>query len=95
MGLFTKSPPTSDLIARLETLERKQKALELDWEEMFERFRRLLARLSKRASDDERRASEAISESVRVPAGKSVQRDGIVNPLARRLLHGPHDGGSE
>lgn len=101
MSLFTKPPPIPDLAPRLEKLERAMKALELDWEEYFERFRRLLARLSKRAADDERRANDAISGHVRAPGVPQDPRstttlgDRITNPLARRLLQSsvPNDNG--
>lgn len=98
MSLFTKTPPPVDLAPRLEKLERAMKALELDWEEYFERFRRLLARLSKRAADEEKRAAGAISGDVRAPGVAQDARsvtDRITNPLARRLLQSSNNGGTE
>lgn len=98
MKLFTRSKPEPDLLARIETLERAQKALAVDWDEYYERFRRLLAKLAKRAADEERRASEGdagVSSAPRLPQDRRTGGHPITNPLARRLLSGPFNGEEE
>jgi hypothetical protein len=48
------SGPSVDLAPRVEALERRLKAVELEWDEMYDQFRRLYAKLSKRISDAQR-----------------------------------------
>jgi hypothetical protein len=51
---------------RLEKLERQQRNLEADWDEWFDKFRRLYARLSKRVERDQQQEAEAASEVLEV-----------------------------
>lgn len=54
MGLFSTTPEKRDgellreLQDRIMLLERQLKQLTLEWDEMYDKFRRLLARISKR-----------------------------------------------
>jgi succinate dehydrogenase/fumarate reductase-like Fe-S protein len=48
MWPFRKTLPESDLVIRLEKLERSHRDLILDWEETYEKFRLLYMRLNKR-----------------------------------------------
>lgn len=82
MGLFGKSGPDPNQEARLLEVERKIKALDLEWTEMFEKFSRLYARLAKRAKAEEERAESP--PEARSPDGRTR----ITNPLAAALLRG-------
>lgn len=70
-----------DLVERVEVLERRLKVVEADWDEWYDKFRHLYARLAKRMSRQE--AEEA-------PNGPAPTR--TTNPLAARLLRGPSYG---
>jgi hypothetical protein len=98
MSWFTRAQPKPDLTPRVEALERALKGLTLDWDETFERFQRLSARLAKRAADAERRDGDPGSGDLRAPGLPQDRRSGterITNPLARRLLSGPFTGNEE
>ncbi len=88
---WTKPAPAPDLTPRVEALERGLKALQIDWEVTYEKFRVLLARWNKRARDEEARAQrEGTGVSTAAAAIAAPRADGhVLNPLARRLLAGP------
>ena len=68
----------------MEALERRQKAIEVEWDEMFDRFRRLLMKLSKRSQrETEDFPKEPASEVApgRTNGGGSIPTAG----LARRF----------
>lgn len=73
------------ILERLEALERKFKVVELEWEDMFDRFRRLHAKLARRQAREE--APESPPEP-RSPNGRALPS--TQNPLAARLLSGLH-----
>lgn len=77
MPFWTRRRPDPDVLTRLETVERKLKALDVEWSEMFEKFSRLHMRLSKRDA----RASGSPQDE------RSGNGQGVVNPLAARLLN--------
>lgn len=86
MGIFGRSRRELELTARVETLERGFKALEAEWNEWFDKYRRLYMRLSKRIADEEK--PPTLTQDERSPA-KPYQ---ITNPLARAILGGSSDG---
>jgi len=49
--LWSRSRVDEGWILRLESLERQVKALVIEWDEWFDKYRRLYARLAKRVSD--------------------------------------------
>lgn len=71
----------STLESRCRALEASVKALDAEWTEMFDKFRRLHMRLAKR----DQRAEDA----PRQPNGEPPRVEGgAINPLAQRLLGG-------
>lgn len=70
----------AELRARVESMERKYEKLDLDWTEMYDKFRRLYARIAKRAIDDAAEAPEGRQGS------PGVQGPPTINPAALRLL---------
>lgn len=88
MGLLSKSKPPPDygpklaeLERRLTYLEDKYKAVDVEWSEWFEKYRRLYARLAKRESDAKKRDGEPLPES-------DTPGYPPVSPLAARLMQG-------
>ena len=91
MGLFGKTivektqlvhdPELADRVAEL---ERKTRAIDVEWTEMFEKFNRLHARLAKR----EQREKEASEAPEGPPNGSQPLIEGIRNPLAAAILQG-------
>jgi hypothetical protein len=49
---FHRPKQSFDVEARVEALERKVKAMEVEWDEWYDKYRRLYARLSKRVERD-------------------------------------------
>lgn len=84
MWIFRRRGMSADEAARLEALERRLKVIEADWDEWYDKFRRLYARLSKRVERGE--------EPTQEPAGAPTPRPGhhTTNPLALALLRGNH-----
>lgn len=80
MAFWTRTRQATDLEVRVERLERGYKALELEWNEMFEKMRRLHMRLAKR----DKRAEESAEGS---PGERSDNGQGVGNPLAFRILN--------
>jgi hypothetical protein len=76
---------SSDERERLESLERRLKVIEADWDEWYDKFRRLYARLSKRVERGEGNEPESPAEPrTNGPAPHTA------NPLALALLRGNH-----
>ena len=87
MSWFKRAPkPPNDWELRVETLERRFKGLEADWDEWYDKYRRLYARLSKRIQDSKKADEDA-------PEDTNGQPVGYRNPLAERLLRGGRSGG--
>lgn len=87
MSWFRRKPRLDeDAIARLHDLERKLKVIEADWDEWYDKFRRLYARLSKRVERDEKASTLPQDER------SEPERHRTTNPLALALLTGRHDG---
>jgi hypothetical protein len=92
---WTRPEPTNtQLIERLEAVERKLKALQTDWDETYEKFQRLNARMAQRwrrlaAAED---ASGSPGEEMGADGHAHAQPaadghvQGISNPLALELL---------
>lgn len=53
-ALWANKRLLADLGDRLETLERDQKALELEWIDMYDKLRHMMSRVAKRADRAER-----------------------------------------
>jgi hypothetical protein len=53
LPFVSRPTPNADVAARLDKIEREMKAIGLEWEEYFDKFRRLYGRLSKRISDSQ------------------------------------------
>jgi len=73
-GQRQDTDPIVALTQRVETLERRFKEVDAEWSMWYDKFRRLLATISKRAQ----RAEDA--------AEPTNEPEPEVNPLARRLL---------
>lgn len=85
MRWFRSEPkPPTDWELRVETLERRFRALEADWDEWYDKYRRLYARLSKRVSDA-RKADEDVPGETNGPEPTHT-----ISPFAARLLRGQH-----
>lgn len=84
MGLLRRSEPGCNCAGRLDEIERKVKGLEIEWNEWFDKYRRLYARLAKRVKDDEERSTLPADERT---DGKRYR---TTNPLARAILGGSH-----
>lgn len=81
MKLFRRAPtPDPAWLARLEVVEKRLKALDVEWDEWYDKYRRLYARLAKRVAHDEKAAEDAPGST----NGKAPFPP--LNPLAARLL---------
>jgi hypothetical protein len=94
---WTRPEPTNThVIERLEAVERKLKALQTDWDETYEKFQRLNARLAQRwkrlvAAEDDGGGVRETPPGGSGPgaAGNDAAPElGITNPLALELLRG-------
>ncbi|MCI0372641.1 MAG: hypothetical protein L0214_15015 [candidate division NC10 bacterium] len=72
------------VLERLDSLERRFKAVDLEWSATYDNFRRLMAKLAKRARALENPPEETAEDA---PGPTNGRRVGI-NPLAARLLRG-------
>ncbi len=83
---WTNRRQDSDLVKRVEVLERTIKGLELEWNNVFEKMAKLHARLSKR----ERRAFEDTENPPTLPPDRRTNGapHSITNPLALAMLRG-------
>lgn len=87
----TRSEPNGDLVERMEALERAIRNLKTDWDETYEKFSRLNARLAKRIKRGEELEGNPGEEDDRPSAGNLDGRARSIhtnNPLARQLLGG-------
>lgn len=75
-------------MARLADVERKLKVIEADWDEWYDKFRRLYARLSKRVERDRETPEDAPGRSNGEPPAPHHHQ--TTNPLALALLRGNH-----
>ena len=81
------APPTdAGLTARLEKLERQVEALDLEWSEWFDKYRRLYARIAKRVERDSDSGQESSKDARH--ATNSVQGNTGVPPRPLRNLRG-------
>jgi len=79
---------SSDELLRIEALERRLKVIEADWDEWYDKFRRLYARLSKRVERGEAPVGEAPTSPADARSGPNGHH--TTNPLALALLRGSH-----
>jgi hypothetical protein len=75
------------LYERLDDLEKRVNAIDVEWSEWYDKYRRLYARLAKRVHDDEQQQGKAPADS----HDHSEVR--TTNPLAAALLRGPRANG--
>lgn len=76
-----------DWTGRLEALEKQVKVIVVEWDEWYDKYRRLYARLAKRASD----AEKAAEDDPRPANGRPPAR--TLSLLAEALLRGPNNPG--
>lgn len=83
-GRAPEPPEEPGLRERVESLEKRVDAIDLEWSEWFDKYRRLYARLAKRVHDEEKKpdAPEGVDGVART-----------INPLAAALLRGPRPPG--
>lgn len=78
------------MLERVAALEARLKVVEVEWEMWYDKFRRLLASMAKRAQREE---ASAEPKHTNAPGSPNGHRGGegvaINNPLARRLMSGP------
>ncbi|MHC4067048.1 MAG: hypothetical protein ACYSUI_21435 [Planctomycetota bacterium] len=85
MWPFSRKPrPREDWEPRVEKLERGLRDLKTDWDEVYEKFARLNARLAKRIKDEEKKAQVAAGET---NGDHPDTTNPPKNPLAARLLN--------
>lgn len=65
-----------DLTPRVEVLERRIKALEIEWDEWYDKYRRLYARLAKRVERAQNDEPEAPKGGIAPPPLRRAQRGG-------------------
>lgn len=89
MWPFTKPKPDETLLnrvqaleSRLDAMDRERKSLKLEWDDIFEKFSRLYARLVKR--------SKAELEDAEMPSDRKTRtgEGDDINPAAMALLNG-------
>lgn len=89
MGFFSdlKTRRTlADLSERLETTERQVKALKLEWEDTYDRLRRLMGRVAKRALRDEARVEEDDPPpAAAAPTSNIGPVHGLLSPRQREI----------
>lgn len=90
MWPFTKPKPDETLLnrvqaleSRLDAMERERKSLRLEWDDIFEKFSRLYARLAKRAKSE-------LEEPPQMPQDRKTQagEGQDINPVALALMNG-------
>ncbi len=83
---FSRRPrPDDDVRERVEVLERRLKSIEADWDEWYDKFRRLYMRLSKRVEREEKEPDSASTSPAEARSGLGNRP---LRPLAARLLAG-------
>lgn len=85
-AIFRRSGLRTDERLRLEALERRLKVIEADWDEWYDKFRRLYARLSKRVEREEKTAEDAPGPT------NGKEEAPHINPLAEAILRGSRGG---
>ena len=78
--MFSKkkaTKPDENWKPRVEELERRLKSIEIEWDEWYDKYRRLYARIAKRVKAQEAAESPENDEQARAK----------VNPLALRILN--------
>ena len=94
MGVFARKKATAELAFRLgelsvEVLElkAKHKHLELEWEELYDKVRHQMARMSRRAKAD---AVEPLNDAdAEIPPGDET----TIDPISARILRRRNAGG--
>jgi phage shock protein A len=76
----TKLP--QDIKERMETLERAMRALQLDWDDAYDKMRTLTARFTKRAQQIEKHEEQVLPENGS-PTGSTTA---TLDPISRRIL---------
>lgn len=71
---------TSDVLERLERVERRLKDIELEWENFFDKARRMLQRISKRAERVEEFERREETPPTQTPEPK------VLDPISARIL---------
>lgn len=83
MSIFSAFRSNTDLLERLEAVERKLRSSELDWDELYDKCKRLLGRVAKERANMERTA-----EAEETPASTETQPsqgNGRLNPRQREI----------
>ncbi len=87
MGLFAKKPATEslsfrlgELAAEVQALKSAHKHIELEWEELYDKVRHQMARMSRRAKAD----AKLNGDEELVPT--DVEPDDGVDPISRSIL---------
>ncbi len=79
-----QSKPDRDIVERLETLERAMRALQLDWDDAYDKMRTLTARFTKRAQQIEKHGTATQPENGS-PTGSTTDTS-VLDPVSRRIL---------
>jgi len=79
---FTQSKQLLELRQELDTLKREVSGLDLEWSDMHDRLRRMLAKLAKR---DERAAQAPEREDTQPAEGEEAARFSSLPPRARLI----------
>jgi phage shock protein A len=74
----------ADIVERLETVERAMRALQLDWDDAYDKMRTLTARFTKRAQQIEKSAQQEEPESG-TPGGSETGFSRL-DPVSQRIL---------
>jgi phage shock protein A len=83
---FNKSSTgkSQDIEERLETLERAMRALQLDWDDAYDKMRTLTARFTKRAQQIERHEQQEQPENASGTGSEIVSS--TLDPVSKRIL---------
>jgi hypothetical protein len=91
MGFFSDlktKRALSDLTERLETVERQVKASRLEWEDTYDRLRRLMGRVAKRALRDEAKVGNGEDETepqLELTSDTRGPTGGMLTPRQRQI----------
>lgn len=85
MWPFRRKNPPPDLDERLLDLERTVKALQLEWEDTYDRLRRLMGRIAKREAIDGARKSREDAPGSTIPEGPEATTDDMASRIRQRL----------
>lgn len=82
----------SDLEDRVQRLESGQKAMELEWESVYDSLRRLAGKIARRAQHDAAAAATAESDSTPRPGAPGADHQGVLNldPMSARIRAARH-----